>query len=100
MYLLICMLCILFYITLISHIYHIHTSQILHLDKILETDALLCILAHVFIHTYIIGTKITFENEGDESPGIIPADIVFTLQTKPHDRFERLDDDLVQTVRA
>ena len=44
------------------------------------------------------GTKITFENEGDESPGVIPADIVFTLQTKPHERFERADDDLVQTV--
>eukprot|EP01036_Dinobryon_divergens_P022631 gene22629-30906_t len=44
------------------------------------------------------GTKITFENEGDESPGVIPADIVFTLQTKPHDRYERVDDDLVQTI--
>lgn len=44
------------------------------------------------------GTKITFENEGDESPGIIPADIVFTLQTKPHERFERVDDDLIQTI--
>lgn len=42
-----------------------------------------------------IGTKITFENEGDESPGVIPADIVFTLQTKPHDRFERDGDDLI-----
>ena len=43
------------------------------------------------------GTKITFENEGDEAPGVIPADIVFTLQTKPHDRFERDGDDLVHT---
>jgi len=41
------------------------------------------------------GTKITFENEGDEAPGVVPADIVFTLQTKPHDRFERDGDDLV-----
>uniref|UniRef100_A0A7S0SR92 J domain-containing protein n=1 Tax=Chromulina nebulosa TaxID=96789 RepID=A0A7S0SR92_9STRA len=41
------------------------------------------------------GTKITFEREGDESPGIIPADIIFTLQTKPHDRFERDGDDLI-----
>jgi len=44
------------------------------------------------------GTKITFENEGDEGPGIIPADIVFTLQTKPHDRFEREGDDLIHKV--
>lgn len=41
------------------------------------------------------GTKITFEREGDESPGKIPADIIFTLQTKPHDRFQREGDDLV-----
>ena len=41
------------YPTYIPYIYHMHTSQILHLDNILETDALLCILAHVFIHTYI-----------------------------------------------
>eukprot|EP01039_Chlorochromonas_danica_P002950 gene2948-3218_t len=43
------------------------------------------------------GTKITFEREGDELPGVIPADIVFTLQTKPHDRFERDGDDLIYT---
>lgn len=41
------------------------------------------------------GTKITFEREGDELPGVVPADIVFTLQTKPHDRFERDGDDLI-----
>lgn len=46
------------------------------------------------------GTKITFENEGDESPGVIPADIVFTITTKPHDRFERDGDDLVYTCPA
>ena len=41
------------------------------------------------------GTKITFEREGDELPGVIPADIVFTIQTKPHDRFQRDGDDLI-----
>jgi DnaJ-class molecular chaperone len=41
------------------------------------------------------GTKITFEREGDELPGVIPADIVFILNTKPHPRFEREGDDLV-----
>ena len=45
------------------------------------------------------GTKITFEREGDELPGVIPADIVFTLQTRPHERFERNGDDLIYTVR-
>lgn len=43
------------------------------------------------------GTKVTFDSEGDESPGHIAADIVFTMQTKPHDRFERQSDDLLHT---
>ena len=41
------------------------------------------------------GTKITFEKEGDEQQGVIPADIVFTICQKPHDRFIREGDDLV-----
>ena len=45
------------------------------------------------------GTKITFENEGDDAPGMLPSDIVFILQTKPHARFQRQDDDLIFTVR-
>jgi DnaJ family protein B protein 4 len=43
------------------------------------------------------GTKITFQREGDESPGTIPADIVFTVTTKPHDRFKRDGDNLEYT---
>ena len=35
------------------------------------------------------GTKITFEKEGDQSPGKIPADIVFTIRDKPHSVFKR-----------
>jgi DnaJ-class molecular chaperone len=41
------------------------------------------------------GTKITFEREGDELPGKIPADIVFVVTTKPHDKFVRDGDDLM-----
>jgi DnaJ family protein B protein 4 len=41
------------------------------------------------------GTKITFEGEGDElGPGSIPADVVFVVKAKPHDRFTREGDDL------
>eukprot|EP00163_Fabomonas_tropica_P012201 TRINITY_DN23476_c0_g1_i1.p1 TRINITY_DN23476_c0_g1~~TRINITY_DN23476_c0_g1_i1.p1 ORF type:complete len:358 (-),score=105.50 TRINITY_DN23476_c0_g1_i1:131-1204(-) len=43
------------------------------------------------------GTKITFENEGDEGKNIIPADIVLRLKTKPHARFERQGNDLIHT---
>lgn len=46
------------------------------------------------------GTKITFEREGDEAPGVIPADIIFTLQIKAHDRFERVGDDLHYNCRV
>lgn len=41
------------------------------------------------------GTKITFENKGDEQPGRIPADIVFVIDEKPHDTFSRAGDDLI-----
>eukprot|EP01118_Nematostelium_gracile_P007773 TRINITY_DN2544_c0_g1_i1.p1 TRINITY_DN2544_c0_g1~~TRINITY_DN2544_c0_g1_i1.p1 ORF type:complete len:307 (-),score=92.80 TRINITY_DN2544_c0_g1_i1:45-965(-) len=40
------------------------------------------------------GTKITFEREGDEKPGIIPADIIFVLEEKKHPLFTRDKDDL------
>lgn len=44
------------------------------------------------------GTKITFENEGDDNQDMLPADVVFTLQTRPHATFQRQDDDLIYTV--
>ncbi|MFN3973556.1 MAG: J domain-containing protein, partial [Gemmobacter sp.] len=46
------------------------------------------------------GTKITFEREGDELPGRIPADIVFVIQEKPHERFTREGNDLVYKPRV
>jgi len=44
------------------------------------------------------GTKITFPEEGDEEPGIIPADIVFILEEKPHPIFKREGNDLIHTI--
>lgn len=44
------------------------------------------------------GTKITFEREGDQTPGVVPADVVFVIKTKPHDRFTREGDDLHYVV--
>lgn len=41
------------------------------------------------------GTKITFQEKGDEDPGVIPADIVFILDEKPHPRFTRDGADLI-----
>jgi len=46
------------------------------------------------------GTKVTFENEGDQAPGVIPADIVFVIAEKPHPRFAREGNDLVFRPRV
>lgn len=45
------------------------------------------------------GTRITFPREGDQGPNNIPADIIFVVKEKPHSRFQRHGDNLLQTVR-
>lgn len=44
------------------------------------------------------GTKITFEREGDEAPGVVPADLIFVLRQRPHEFFTRENDDLHCTL--
>ncbi|ESQ45767.1 hypothetical protein EUTSA_v10010490mg [Eutrema salsugineum] len=41
------------------------------------------------------GTKLTFPKKGNEEPGIIPADIIFVLEEKPHPVYKRDGNDLV-----
>lgn len=41
------------------------------------------------------GTKIEFRGEGDQLPGAEPGDVVFEIEQKPHNRFQRQDDDLI-----
>lgn len=45
------------------------------------------------------GTAITFENEGDEEPGVIPGDIQFIIGEKDHDSFKREGNDLIHETR-
>lgn len=45
------------------------------------------------------GTKVTFQKEGDQGPGKIPADIVFIIRDKPHAMFKREGSDLRYTAR-
>ncbi|KAJ6833795.1 dnaJ-like protein subfamily B member 13-like isoform X1 [Iris pallida] len=45
------------------------------------------------------GTKITFPEKGNEAPHIIPADIVFIVDEKPHDVFTREGNDLIATQK-
>lgn len=40
------------------------------------------------------GTKITFEGKGDERPGTLPADIIFSIDEKMHPLFKRVGNDL------
>lgn len=40
------------------------------------------------------GTKITFQREGDQIPGKIPADIIFIIRDKPHGTFKREGSDI------
>lgn len=45
------------------------------------------------------GQKITFSGEGDQGPDIIPGDVVFVIDEKPHERFVRKGDDLHTTIK-
>lgn len=40
------------------------------------------------------GTKVTFPEKGNEEPGIIPADLVFVIEEKPHHVYARDGNDL------
>lgn len=40
------------------------------------------------------GHKIEFRGEGDQMPDVTPGDVVFEIETKPHPRFQRKEDDL------
>ena len=40
------------------------------------------------------GQKIDFRGEGDQMPGVLPGDVQFEIEQKPHARFQRKGDDL------
>ncbi|XP_074656126.1 dnaJ homolog subfamily B member 13-like [Tubulanus polymorphus] len=44
------------------------------------------------------GTRITFPEEGDQGPNNVPADIIFIVRDKPHDRFSRDGVNLIHTA--
>ena len=45
------------------------------------------------------GTAVTFEREGDETPGGPPPDLVFVIAEQPHERFSREGNNLVYKAR-
>jgi DnaJ family protein B protein 4 len=44
------------------------------------------------------GTEVTFESRGNQEPGTLPADIVFTVKELKHDQFVRQGANLLCTV--
>lgn len=40
------------------------------------------------------GTRIPFEGEGDQAPGILPGSVIIVLEQKPHAAFQRKKNDL------
>eukprot|EP01018_Ginkgo_biloba_P032685 Gb_01703 [translate_table: standard] len=45
------------------------------------------------------GTKITFPEKGNEQPNVVPADLVFVIDEKPHNVYKREGNDLVTTQK-
>lgn len=46
------------------------------------------------------GHKVTLDGMGDERPGCLPADAVFTVAEKKHSTFKRVGDDLVLKAKV
>lgn len=45
------------------------------------------------------GTKITFPEKGNQQPNVVPADLVFVIDEKPHNVYKRDGNDLVVTQK-
>uniref|UniRef100_A0A6G1SAD5 DnaJ subfamily B member 4 n=1 Tax=Aceria tosichella TaxID=561515 RepID=A0A6G1SAD5_9ACAR len=45
------------------------------------------------------GTKITFNQEGDQGPNTLPADVIFIIKDKPHPHFKRDGSDIKYTAK-
>uniref|UniRef100_A0A5B7BHD8 Putative Chaperone DnaJ, C-terminal n=1 Tax=Davidia involucrata TaxID=16924 RepID=A0A5B7BHD8_DAVIN len=45
------------------------------------------------------GTKITFPEKGNQEPGVVPGDLIFVVDEKPHALFKRDGNDLVINQR-
>lgn len=46
------------------------------------------------------GHKIEFKGEGDATPKVEPGDVVFEIEEKEHERFQRKDDDLLYKAQV
>jgi len=44
------------------------------------------------------GQTITFRGESDQAPGVTPGDVVIVIEEKPHERFQRKENDLMTDI--
>jgi len=44
------------------------------------------------------GQTITFRGESDQAPGVTPGDVVIVIEEKPHERFQRKENDLITEI--
>jgi len=44
------------------------------------------------------GQTITFRGESDQAPGVTPGDVVIVVEEKPHERFQRKENDLFASI--
>ena len=44
------------------------------------------------------GTRISFPEDGDQGPNVVPADIIFIVKDKPHSHFKRSGNDLLHVA--
>lgn len=46
------------------------------------------------------GTKITFPEKGNQEPGLVPGDLIFVIDEKPHSTFKRDGNDLLVNLKV
>ncbi len=74
------------------------TKNVMHADGTMGREDK---IHHVEIKPgYKAGTKIRYNGAGGEAAGFLPADVVFIVGEKPHNRFKRNRDNLEITQRV
>ncbi|ESO00553.1 hypothetical protein HELRODRAFT_82787 [Helobdella robusta] len=87
----------------LSEVFHGCTKKMKIMKKVLNKDERTTsvqekILTITVKRGWKEGTRITFPQEGDQSPNNIPADVIFILRDKPHPNYRREGYDLIYTT--
>lgn len=87
----------------LEELYHGCTKKLRITKQVLNSDGTSCTQTKIITIEvkpgWKEGTRIKFAEEGDQSPGRSPADIVFIVRQKPHPIYRRDGNDLRYTAR-